>query len=170
MSWSRFGTTNDTVGSAAKVRVGKSEKGPFIVRATVTEFTEVAEASSKKEGGSLGWVGAITGIAGAIAGNDALTYAGAGVAAANPSMSRETREKKGMVGLDIRLVDGRSGRVVGAFKATGTFAAASATSGFSLFGIGKEEHEFAQSVLGQAVQAAINDAVRKISDALLQIA
>ena len=147
-------------------RLNKGEVGPFVIRATVTEFTENAEAESEKVGGSLGWAGAATGIAGAITGNDALTWTGAGVAAANPTLEQETASRTGMVAIDFRVVDGRTGRVTGAFKAAGNFTAASATSGFSLFGIGKQSHKFAQSALGQAVQMAVNDAVTKITSEL----
>ncbi len=149
-----------------KAKINKGEVGPYVVRATVTEFTEVAEASSSSTGGSLGWTGLIAGVAGAVTGNRALGWAGAGVAAANPSYNNDKAEKKGMVAIDFRVVDGKSGRVVGAFKSSGTFKAASASSGFSLFGIGKESHQFAQSVLGQAVAAAMNDAVVQIHDSL----
>ncbi|MFN8392372.1 MAG: CsgG/HfaB family protein [Bdellovibrionota bacterium] len=151
---------------SAKLR--KGEVGPYIVRATVTEFTEVAEASSESSGGSLGWLGVVAGVAGAVSGNRALGWTGAGVAAANPSYHNNSAEKKGMVTIDFRLVDGKTGRIVGAFKSSGTFKAASAASGFSLFGIGKTKQQFAQSVLGQAVTAAMNDAVTQINGTLTE--
>lgn len=147
-----------------KLRQG--EVGPFIVRATVTEFTEVAEAESKSRGGSLGWVGAIAGIAGAVSGKDGLMWGGAGLAAANPTYKNNQAAKKGMVALDLRLVDGSTGRIISAFKSNGTFSSASAESGFSLFGIGTNEQKFAQSVIGQAIRAALNDASLKINQAL----
>ena len=145
----------------------RGEKGPYIVRATITEFNEVAEAESESSGGSLGWVGLVAGVAGAIAGKPALGYAGAGLAAANPTIENDVRSKKGVVAIDFRVVDGKSGRIVGAFKSSGTFKSASASSGFSLFGIGKSNHKFAESALGQAITVALNDAVRKITDVLI---
>ena len=147
-------------------RLHAGEVGPFVIRATVTEFTENAESSSKKNGGSLGWVGAVAGLAGAATGKDGLMWGGAGLAAANPTYKNDQRARKGMVALDIRVVDGRTGRIVRAFKSSGTFMSASAKSGFSLFGIGKEEHQFAQSVIGQAIRAALNDASQKIHQTL----
>ncbi len=147
-------------------KLKKGESGPYIVKATVTEFTEVAEASSSSRGGSLGWVGLIAGVAGAVSGNSGLAWSGAGVAAANPTYESEEAEKKGMVGIDFRVVDGRTGRVVSAFKSTGTFKSASASKGISLFGIGGSNHKFAQSVLGQAVSVALNDAVTQMNEAL----
>lgn len=149
-----------------RAKLSKGEVGPFVVRATVTEFTEVAEVNSEKKGVSLGWLGAVAGIAGAVSGNSGLGWTGAGVAAANPTIKSDKREKKGMVAIDLRIVDGRTSRVVGALNVQGTFASASATNGISIFGVGKETHQFAQSVLGQAVQVALNDAVKKITNLL----
>lgn len=147
-------------------KMNKGEVGPFIVRATVTEFTENAEISDTKTGGSLGWLGIIGGVAGAVSGKSGLGWAGAGLAAANPTYENDQHNRKGMVAIDFRVVDGRTSRIVGAFKASGTFASASNTVGVSLFGIGQENHKFAQSVIGQAVRVALNDAVEKINNSL----
>ena len=147
-------------------RLKKGEKGPYIVRATVTEFTEVAQASSKSRGGSLGWLGVVAGVAGAVSGKSGLAWSGAGLAAANPTYNNSSAEREGMVGIDFRIVDGSSGRVVSAFKSTGTFKSASASTGISLFGIGGTDQKFAQSVLGQAVTVALNDAVKQLNEAL----
>lgn len=147
-------------------RLKKGEVGPYIVRATVSEFTEVAEASSSSRGGSLGFTGALLGIAGAVTRNSALGWTGVGLAAANPTYRQSNAEQKGMVGIDFRIVDGRSGRVVAAFKSTGTFKSAAASKGVSLFGIGGQETKFAQSVVGQALTVALNDAVRQLNTSL----
>lgn len=154
-------------GGKYSVQLKKGEVGPFIVKATVTEYTEVAEASHERSGASLGWAGLIAGAAGAIADKPGLMWTGAGIAAANPSYNNEKAEKKGMVTIDFRVVDGRNSRIVGAFKASGTFSSAQASKGFSLFGIGSQNTKFAQSVLGQAVRVALNDAVKKINDSIV---
>ena len=73
---------------------------------------------------------------------------------------------KGMVGMDLMLVDGRSARILRSFNSGGTFQTQSATSGMSLFGIGGGDAEFAASALGQATRVAMNDAVRKTADTL----
>jgi curli biogenesis system outer membrane secretion channel CsgG len=106
------------------------EVGPFIVRATITEFTEDAESSERRRG--------------------AIVYRG------------RQQERKGMVAIDFRVVDGSTGRVVQGFKSEGTFASASESARLDFFGIGGGESKFAQSVLGQAITAAINDAIVKI--------
>ncbi|MBN1557757.1 MAG: hypothetical protein JW951_06385 [Lentisphaerae bacterium] len=148
------------------VALQPGEVGPFIIRGTVTEFNETADLTGQKKGGSLGIVGVLLGLAGAVTDKDALTYTGAGVAAMNPSYKNEKMKRQGMVGMDVRIVNGADNRIVGAFSSSGTFATVSAASGFSLFGFGKSNDAFAASALGQATRAALNDAVRQTTDLL----
>lgn len=142
------------------------EIGPFIVKGIVTEFNETVEASESTQGASLGGPGAVMGIAGAIAHESGLGWTGAGLALANPTMESTERERKGMVGLDLKLVDGRSGRIIRGYPCAGTFTTYSSTSGMSLFGIGGGSSTFAQSALGQATRAAMNQAVQQTAQAL----
>lgn len=139
----------------------KGEKGPYVVSGTITEFNEVAEADESSAGGSLGWAGAAMGIAGAIADKPGLMWTGAGLAAANPTYEESEASRKGMVAIDLKLTDGKTGRIIRAFSVKGTFKAVSASSGFSLFGIGKTERKFASSAIGQAMRVALNDAAEK---------
>lgn len=148
----------------------EGEVGPFIIRGTVTEFTETADASGKSRGGSLGVAGAIAGIAGGIAGSNAVRNVGAGVAAANPTMREEEMKRTGMVGLDLQLLDGRNARIVRGYTASGTFTSMSKVRGTSLFGIGSTDSEFAASSLGQATRAAMNEALMNTSEALRIVA
>lgn len=147
-------------------RIGKGERGPFIIRGTVTEFSENVESSVKNRGGSLGWAGLIAGVAGGVTGNRALLWSGAGVAAANPTFKSQEASRTGMIAFDIQVINGRTGRIVKAFNVAGTFTAKSATNGASLFGIGGSKTEFAQSAMGQAMRVAMNDAVVKTLDSL----
>ncbi|NIA12631.1 MAG: hypothetical protein GWP08_01030 [Nitrospiraceae bacterium] len=154
------GVTNKGDGTyTAKMQDG--EVGLFILKGTVTEFNETADLSAKKRGGSLGRAGLLVGIAGAISGDRATTYTGAGIAAANPTMERGEMKRSGMVGMDLRLLDGRTGRVLGSYVCKGTFTTMSSSSGVSLFGIGGTNTEFAASALGQATRAAMNEALRQ---------
>lgn len=147
-------------------RIGKGEKGPYIIRGTVTEFSENVASSEKSRGASLGWVGAVAGIAGAVTGNRGLFWSGAGVAAANPTFASKEAARTGMIAFDIQVLNGRTGRIVKAFSVAGTFTAKSASNGGSLFGIGGSHTEFAQSAMGQAMRVAMNDAVTKTFDVL----
>lgn len=151
-----------------KAKLEKGEIGPFVIRGTVTEFNETADASEKKKGGSLGPLGAAMGLIGGIMGNDTVAATGAGVAVANPTMEKGEMKRSGMVGFDLRLVNAANGRVVGAFNSSGAFTTVSSVAGTSLFGIGSGGSEFAASALGQATRAAMNDAVQKATDLLKQ--
>lgn len=142
------------------------EVGPFVIKGTITEFNEVAEANDERKGGSLGWAGAILGVAGAISGTPAAGIAGAAVAAANPTWEKTKARRTGSVGMDLQVVEPSSGRMVGTITSHGTFSSESATSGFSLFGIGGGESAFAASALGQATRAALNDTLKQLSDQL----
>ncbi len=139
----------------------EGEIGPFIVRGSVTEFNETADLSGSKKGGSLGRLGAGAALLGAVTDNRTLTHVGAGVAIADPRMEKGDTRRSGMVGMDLRIVNGENGRIVGAFDASGTFTTISSVSGVSVFGIGSSGSEFAASALGQATRAAMNEAVQK---------
>lgn len=145
------------------------EVGPFIIRGTVTEFNEVAEAAGKSTGGSLGALGAALAIGGAIAGNNPATYTGVGLAAANPTFDNTVARRTGSVGMDLKIVQPANGRIVGNAVANGTFTSQSATNGFSLFGIGTASNAYAASALGQAQRAAMNSAVTQIAQRLSAI-
>jgi len=153
--------------SSKKISVKKGEKGPYVVRATLTEFNEVADADAEETDVSLGGVGAVLGIAGAVAGKPGLMWSGAGLAAANPGYNESASRKKGMVAFDVQIIEKNTGRIVRSFDSAGTFKAESASNGISLFGISNSKAKFQQSVLGQALRVAMNDAVRKSADSLL---
>jgi curli biogenesis system outer membrane secretion channel CsgG len=146
--------------------VKKGEVGPYVIRGTVTEFNEVANAQGSAQGGSFGWVGAGLAIGGAIAGNAPATYTGVGLAAANPTYEQTRMRRTGSVGMDLKIVDPENGRLAGTANVAGTFTSEAATGGFSLFGIGGSETAYAASALGQAQRAAMNDAVRQITQRL----
>jgi curli biogenesis system outer membrane secretion channel CsgG len=151
-----------------KAKMSPGEVGPFVVRATVTEFTEQAELKEKERKVSMGFFGLIATLFGAFTGSDALKYGGMAVAVANPEYQSKETERIGMVGLDFRVVDGTTGRIVNAFKSEGTFASVTASAEGSVFGIGGGETKTAQSVMEQAVTAALNDATMKIHDGMLE--
>jgi curli biogenesis system outer membrane secretion channel CsgG len=142
------------------------EAGPFIIKGTVTEFSEVAEANNERQGGSLGWAGTVLGVAGAISGTPGAGIAGAAVSAANPTWENTKARRTGAVGLDLQMVEPDSGRMVGTIVSHGSFTSESASSGVSVFGIGGGESAFAASALGQATRAAMNDTVKQLSDQL----
>jgi len=150
-----------------RLRLGERERGPFLVRAVVTEFSERSTESAGSRELSLGWVGAAVGIAGLVTGKPGLGWSGLGLALANPTFSNDSVQRTGVVAFDVQIVDGRTLRVVDAFRSTGTFSAESDATSFALFGYTDRRDEFAQSVVGQAAQASINDVAKRILAALI---
>jgi curli biogenesis system outer membrane secretion channel CsgG len=142
------------------------EAGPFVIKGTITEFSEVAEANNERKGGSLGWAGTVLGVAGAISGTPGAGIAGAAISAANPTWENTKARRTGAVGLDLQVVEPQSGRMIGTIVSHGSFSTESASSGISVFGIGGGESAFAASALGQATRAAMNDTVKQLSDQL----
>lgn len=149
-----------------KPQIRKGEKGPYIMRVTLTEFNENAEAASNDTSFSLGGVGAVMGIAGAVTGKPGLTWTGAGLAAADPGIEQGEAVRAGMVAFDCQISDS-SGRILTAFDAAGTYKAQSSVNGFSLFGYSNRQSQFASSAIGQALRLAVNDVVQKASAALM---
>ena len=151
------------------VRRNEHEVGPFLIRGSVTEFNEVAEASGSSTGGSAGALGAALGVAGAIAGNREAAIAGSSLALANPTYEKTVARRTGSVAMDLKITDPSNGRVVGTAVANGSFTSESAASGFSMFGFGKASNAFAASALGQANRAAMNSATQQVVDRLSRI-
>jgi curli biogenesis system outer membrane secretion channel CsgG len=152
--------------NSGSVMVRPGEVGPFVIKGAVTEFNEVAEANEDRKGGSLGWMGTVAGIAGAVAGVPGVGIAGAAVSAANPTYENTKARRTGSVGMDLQVVEPDSGRMLGTIVSHGTFTAESATSGFSVFGMGGGQSAFAASALGQATRSALNDTVKQLTDQL----
>jgi curli biogenesis system outer membrane secretion channel CsgG len=149
-----------------KANITGGELGPFVVRATVSEFTEQAELKERERKVSLGFFGLIASLVGTFTGSDALRYGGILLAAANPEYKKMETERIGMVAIDFRVVDGNTGRIVNAFKSEGTFSSIVASAEGSVFGVGGGETKTAQSVMAQAITAALNDAVMRIYDGM----
>ncbi len=77
---------------------------------------------------------------------------------------RGNQIRKGIVALDVSILDGRSGRIVRSFPVRGTFAKQdkSGEVGFGLY----EKDVMAKSVLDQALRVALNEAAEKAYEAL----
>lgn len=147
----------------------EGEVGPFVIRGTVTEFMETAEAVESGRGGSargigrfFQWIGRRTGLSG-------VADVGTGTTIANPSYERRQARRSGMVSMDLQLYDGRTGRIARGYTASGTFTTVTDQSGMSAFGIGGDDSAFAASALGQATRAAMNDALGETMDGLRNV-
>lgn len=149
----------------------EGEIGPFVIRGTVTEFVETAEMEGKGRGFDSRKLGVATGLIGAITGNRAATATGAGIAIVGPEVKKEKMKRTGMVGMDLRIVDGRSARITpqGTFDCQGSFTTIAAGSDWSVLGISGGGSEMAASSLGQATRAALNDALLKTKESLSMV-
>ena len=154
---------------ASMVRKNAKEVGPFVIRGSVTEFNEIAEATGSSTGGSAGALGAALGVGGAIAGNREATIAGAALGLANPTYEKTEARRTGSVAMDLRIIDPANGRVAGTVNANGSFTSESKANGFSMFGFGKASNAFAASALEQANRAAMNSATQQIVARLSRI-
>ena len=74
-----------------------------------------------------------------------------------------TKEKlrKGVVALDVTILDGRSGEIVASFPVQGTFASQDSKLAAGLVVPLYEERHFAQSVIDQATRVALNSAAER---------
>ena len=149
------------------IKPKSGERGPYVLRAVITEVNENSHTDSGSWGIALGAVGLIAGIAGAVVGRPGLMWGGFGVAAASPAIDSKTEVTTGMVAFDVQIVEQRTGKIVASFDAAGTFTSESSSSSGRIFGIGGSEGQSASSAVGQALRAAMNDAVSKTAEELL---
>ena len=133
---------------AAGLQAGES--GPFLVKGTVTEFSETADASGqgKSRGPNL-WALFVP-------------YAGPVIALADGGKSSSQTRHTGMVGLDIQIVDPKTGRLVASFAASGSFVSLSQTRSRTRWGRTEVTTDYASSAIGQAQRIALNKAVAEI--------
>lgn len=150
------------------LKLQPNEVGPFIVRGTITEFSETAEAESSNRGLSSRKLGRSIRSIGWLSGSRGLAKTGSGISAAGPEIQSQEMKRTGMVGMDIRVIDGRSARIApgGAFSSQGSFTSMSVGSNFEMLGFSSGGEASASSSLGQATRAAMNDALLKVRDAL----
>lgn len=146
----------------------RREAGPYIVRATVTEYNEAAESDAESSGFSFGWLGFMAAIAGAVTGEPGLMWSGVGVAAANPGYHESFSRTVGMVGLDVQIIDPQTGRILSSFSASGRFVSRNEEASVSILGIGTSSERSASSALGQARRIALNDVAQKTRAAILE--
>lgn len=127
-----------------------NEVGPFLLKGTVTEFSETADVSGKGEG-----TGYSVGLA-------MVPYVGGILAYGRGSDASSETRRKGMVGFDVQIVDRQSGRLLSSFTASGSFVSVSQMKSETRWGKTKTTTEYASSAIGQAQRQANNQAVSKI--------
>jgi curli biogenesis system outer membrane secretion channel CsgG len=153
---------HNAIANKQKIKMGNFEQGPFLIKGTLTELSEIAEETDNSSGASFGWLGIITTIAGVVTDKPGLTWGGAGLTGLNPSYKKNDNKRTGMVAFDIQLIDTNSNRIISSDRVLGTFTSASQSKGFSILGISNESKTSAKSAISQATRVALNDAVKKI--------
>lgn len=176
------------------LRMQPGEVGPFIIRGTITEFSETAEADSSGKGFSSAQLGSAVSTLGRVFGGNSrpgrgapvrrgsryrgrpggpggpnnTVQAGQLIAAVGPEIQTQEMKRTGMIGMDVRVINGKTARVApgGAFSSQGSFTSMSKGSNISMLGFSGGGEVSASSSLGQATRAAMNDALMKIRDAL----
>lgn len=160
IKWRKDGTT--------RMALAENERGPYLVRATVTEYGERVEENTEGIDSEFGWLGALLSAGGAASGKDGLFWAGLGIALANPTIVDLKNVKIGAVTLDVALIEGRTGRVVESFPVSGTFKSMVLRQGGGISILNEEHVESAKSAVGQAVRVASNEAMLRITEILKQ--
>jgi len=140
--------------------------GIFMIKGTVTEYTETNDFSQKKKGWSTVVPGVIANVVGNVADIPVLEEGGRVAAMVNGGKKTITTKRTGMVGLSLQIVQVNTGRIVGAPTCQGTFVTENATQLKHGLGIESSQAEYQASALDQAGQAALNDAVTKIWEVL----
>ncbi|MFH1170742.1 MAG: CsgG/HfaB family protein [Candidatus Vogelbacteria bacterium] len=131
-----------------------NERGLFIIKGAITEFSEIADGSGKGES---------TGYSVPLA---LIPYVGGLVSYGHGTKASSETKRKGMVGLDVQIIDPATGRLVTSFTTEGSFISVGATSSRTTWGNTKTSKEYASSTIGQAQRIALNKTVTQIHSAL----
>ena len=131
-----------------------NERGPFIIKGAITEFSEIADASGKGES------------TGPNVPSMFIPYVGPIVSYGIGTKSKSESRRTGMVALDVQIVDPVSGRLMASFIAEGEFTSLCATASRTTWGNTKTSKECASSAIGQAQRIALNKTIVQIHSAL----
>jgi len=141
----------------------------FVIKGTVTEYTETNDFNQKKKGWSTMVPGVIANVVGNVADIPILEEGGRAATMINGGKKKSITTRTGMVGLNLQIVQANTGRIIGAPTCQGTFSTQSATELKHGLGIESSQAEYQASALDQAGQVALNDATNKIWEILKRI-
>jgi curli biogenesis system outer membrane secretion channel CsgG len=150
------------VGAVTKktaVKAGRLLGAQIIIKGVVTEFSE--EAKGKSSGYKFN-LGTIAGVANAFTDTKGLDI----VEAINPEIGGGNETVSGTVGLDIRMIDVETGTVIHSIAARGNITKEKSSRSFGIAGFSTMSEGFENTVIGQAVRLAIQDAVLQIFEGM----
>lgn len=144
------------------VQPGQLAGARYLINVDVTEFKEdvvgKSDATRVETGGILGILGSIIpGTGGTIV---------RGVGAANPTVGSGKETVSGVVGMEVRITDVRTGAIVHATRAHAALTRQNTKQVFGIAGISTSSSEFQGSVLAQATRAAAEDLARQVHGVL----
>jgi len=139
----------------------------FVIRGTVTEFTETDGLNEQKKGFDTKIPGRLLGVLGQMVGKPGLSNAGSLASQSNVGNKKTITTRTGVVGLDVQLVQVATGRVMRSIPCQGTFTTQSATQIQTGFGFSESQAEYQASALNQASRAALNQVATEIWQVLV---
>jgi hypothetical protein len=137
----------------------------YVIKGTVTEFSETAEAQDQKKSFSTLPGGMVASDIGSAVGSLWMKTVGRIATHSNVASQETATNRKGMVGLDIQIME-PGGVILSSFPCQGTFVTQSATKANTIMGVGMSSSAYQASAIGQAQRAALNDAAKQIFSAL----
>jgi curli biogenesis system outer membrane secretion channel CsgG len=141
---------------------GRLAGARYLIKVDVTDFKE--DVVGKARGGRFE-TGGIFNLIGSFVPGEAATAMSV-LGAINPTFGKAKETVRGIVGLELRIVDVDTGTVVKATRATGTLTRQNTRSVFGVAGFSMTDSSFSQSVVAQAMRSATQDSARQIHAAL----
>ncbi|MFH1877632.1 MAG: CsgG/HfaB family protein [Candidatus Omnitrophota bacterium] len=143
-------------------KAGKLLGSQVIVKGVVTEFSEEAQGRSS---GTKVNAGQLAGAIGVFSDSKGVDF----VEALNPEIGQGNETVSGVVGIDIKLLDVNTGKVLDTFTARGEITRANSSSALGIGGFSTMSENFEKTVIGQATRAAIQDAVIRIFTSMKRV-
>ena len=132
----------------------EGEVGPFLVKGTVTEFSETSDISSHGES------------RGPNIGLSMVPYVGGILAYGHGTKASSETKRTGMVGFDVQIIDPLTGRLITSFRSEGSFTSIGAMVTRTRWGKTTTSTEYGASAIGQAQRIALNQTVTQIHQTL----
>jgi len=140
----------------------------YLIKGMITEFAETNEAADQKKSFTTLPAGMVVNDIGNMAGLPALSGLGRVAMHLDVTSQKTLTQRKGMVGLDIQVIDASSGQILSSFPCQGTFITQSGTKESSAMGYSASNAAYQASAIGQAQRAALNEAATQIFNTLKQ--
>lgn len=153
---------NGAVTPTDAVQPGQLAGARYLINVDITEFKEDVVGKSDSTRFESGGIFSILGSVIPGTGGKILS----GVGAANPTVGSGKETVSGVVGMEVRITDVRTGAIVHATRAHAALTRKNTKQVFGIAGISTSSSEFQGSVLAQATRAAAEDLARQVHGVL----